>query len=86
MCVSSDMSLLSVNSNCIVLVCMLSIPLPLVLLFQLWQFCYRYNIPNNHFVFFLQPFVDPATLFVVLLLSSVLSIDLCLCHFIKLKK
>jgi len=39
------MLLLSVNSNCVVLFCVLSIHLPLVLLFPLWQFCYWYEIP-----------------------------------------
>ena len=52
LCVSSDMLLLSVNSNCVVLFCVLSIHLPLVLLFSLWQFCYWYEIPIKPFVFF----------------------------------
>jgi len=53
LCVSSDMLLLSVNSNCVVLFCAWSIHLPLVLLFPLWQFCYWNEIPINPFVIFL---------------------------------
>jgi len=36
----------------------LSIHLPLVLLFPLWQFCYWYEIPINPFVFVLQQFIS----------------------------
>jgi len=42
------MLLLSVNYSCAVLFCVLSIHLPLVLLFPSWQFCYWNEIPIKY--------------------------------------
>jgi len=86
LCVSSDMLLLSVNSNCAFLYVVYS-PAPCVAV-SLWQFCYWYEIPINtlSFSFYNNSFPSNAFQLLFFLFALYASFKRCLCHSINVTK
>jgi len=66
------------------LFCVLSIHLPLVLLFPLWQFYYWYEIPINPF--YNNSFPSNAFYLLFFLFALYASFKRCVCHSIKVTK